>query len=75
MLLNDGIAQHWMPYWRFCQPCLPGAEYHHVLELGPNIVADKEFLFERHGLNNTTPLNLENPTKAASASDERTKQK
>ena len=65
---SEGVAQHWIPYWKWCQPCKEGLQYDYVLDLS-HIVEDKEFLFKQiPALNDSVPLQLSNPTKRASAS-------
>lgn len=74
VMTNEGMAEHWAPYWRWCQPCNKDMNYKYVLELD-HIVADKEFLFRQEGLNNSLPLQLKNATKRGSASNMEIKQK
>ncbi len=75
VMTSEGVAGHWAPYWKWCQPCRVGYEYDYVMELS-HAQEDKEFIFSQNeALNASVPFDLSNPTRAGSASNLETKRK
>lgn len=68
VLVNEGLAQHWASYWSWCQPCVPGYEYHFIAKL-EHFDEDKKYIFDKVGMNNTIEALQVNPTKAGHASN------
>eukprot|EP00094_Tigriopus_californicus_P007262 TCALIF_06990-PA protein Name:"Similar to CHST10 Carbohydrate sulfotransferase 10 (Gallus gallus)" AED:0.09 eAED:0.09 QI:0/0.5/0.4/0.8/1/1/5/109/305 len=68
VLVNEGLAQHWAPYWSWCQPCAPGYEYHFIAKL-EHFNEDKKYIFDKVGFNNSIEVIQENKTKAGHASN------
>ncbi len=72
---TEGLAQHWQPYWRWCQPCQPGLEYDYVLELGPSLDAEQGWLFRQLRLNSTESLGRTNQALTGRPQEAETKRK
>lgn len=61
-MLNDGLAQHWAPFWQWCRPCAPGQEPHYVFELA-HAEEDKNHALGQLGYNTSIPYRNDNPTR------------